>query len=69
MVAKEYLETGCSLREICAKNIVNMTSDSRWVQIYREHGKDGFLKSGLKGPFVDPKANKLTAKLEELRGI
>ena len=69
MVAKDYLETECSLREICAKHDLNLTSVSRWVQIYREHGKEGFLKRGLKGPFVDPKANKLTAKLEELRGI
>ncbi len=33
MVAKEYLETGCSMREISAKRDVNLTSASNRVKI------------------------------------
>ncbi len=65
-VAREYLETGCSMRELCAKHDVNISSVSRRVNIYRKYGKEGLIKLGIKGPFVDPNANKLTAKPEEL---
>ncbi len=67
MLCKEYLETEKTMEDLCAQHGIGKSSLSRWVKTYKEDGKDGFLKRGLKGPFVDPKANKLTAKLEELR--
>jgi len=66
-VAKEYLEARCSMRKLWAKRDVDLTSASRWVNIYRKNGKECFLKRGIKGSFVDPKAKKLIAKLHCIR--
>ena len=68
-MAKEYIEIGCLMKARCARRDVNITSVSRRVSIYRKYGKIGFLKRGIEGSFVDPKANKLTAKMEELRSV
>jgi len=55
------------MRKLWAKRDVDLTSASRWVNIYRKNGKECFLKRGIKGSFVDPKAKKLIAKLHCIR--
>ena len=62
IVVKDYLESNKSYEQVSSEYSINSTVIHKWVKIYEENGIEGFkVKRGVKGSFLDTKANKVTA--------
>ena len=52
-ICEEYLSTNKTLEEMSHEKGVNVSTLSKWIGIYREYGREGFLKRGRKGITLD----------------
>jgi len=57
-VCEDYLNSDMTYEELSGKYEVNMSTLSKWVGIYREHGEAGFEKQ--------PRKKKSTGKIPEI---